>query len=254
MQNDKTLKIRLITIPNLITSFNLVAGCIAIFTAFSYEYFYYSPYFILLAAVFDFFDGFAARLLKSFSEVGKELDSLADVVSFGVAPGLLAVQMLRLHLFNDPFGYPASAIEWAIISIPLLLPICAALRLAKFNIDERQHLSFIGLPTPASAYLIAGLVIIAMNIPEPFNRIYSSPWTLNSLVIISSLLNISEIPMFSFKFTSFTWKHNEIRYIFLFIALIGIVFLHFMAIAPLIVLYIIVSILVSRFKSNTVQE
>jgi len=250
MQNDNTLKIRLITIPNLITSLNLLAGCAAIFTAFSYEYFYFSPYFILIAAVFDFLDGFAARLLKSYSDVGKELDSLADVVSFGVAPGLLAVQMLRLHLFNDPFGYPTQWQEWAIIATPLLLPVCAALRLAKFNIDNRQHLSFIGLPTPASAYLIAGLVIIAMSLPEPFNRLYSSPWTINTIAIIVSYLNISEIPMFSFKFTSFGFKTNQLRYIFLAIAVFGAIFLHFMVIAPLIVLYIIASVIQSRFSKN----
>jgi CDP-diacylglycerol--serine O-phosphatidyltransferase len=252
MQNDNTLKIRLITIPNLITSLNLTAGCIAIFCAFSYEYFYLAPYFILLAAVFDFFDGFAARLLKSYSEVGKELDSLADVVSFGVAPGLLALQMLRVHLFNDPFGYPTDWQGWATIAIPLLMPVCAALRLAKFNIDARQSLSFIGLPTPASAYLIAGIVIIALNLPEPFNRLYSSPWSINTILVIVSLLNISEIPMFSFKFTTFSFKENQLRYIFVAVALVGVIFLQFMAIAPLIVLYIIVSIIQSRFvkKSN----
>ncbi len=250
MQNENSFKIRLFTIPNLITSLNLIAGCFAIFTAFSYEWLYIAPYFIFLAAVFDFMDGFIARALKSYSEVGKELDSLADMVSFGVAPGVIAIQILRLHLFGDPFAYPVDKIDWVTLAIPLIIPVCAALRLAKFNIDERQYLSFIGLPTPASAFLIAGTALIAFGLPQPFSQIYSSPWVINVLAVIVSALNVSEIPMFSLKFVSFKWNENKVRYIFLAIALLGVIFLHFMAIAPVIVLYIVVSIVLSRITAK----
>ena len=144
-------------IPNFITSLNLVAGFTAVIFAFNINTIAYAPYYVFLAAVFDFFDGFSARLLKSYSKIGKELDSLADVVSFGVAPGVLMYQMLQFSSYNFLMFENNTIIN---IIVASLIPVFSALRLAKFNIDERQSDSFIGLPTPASAILIASITII----------------------------------------------------------------------------------------------
>lgn len=189
-------------IPNAITSMNLLSGCFA--TIFAINGNYQAAFlFILAAGIFDFCDGFAARLLKAYSPLGKELDSLADIVSFGVAPAMLL------------FSFMQSISSGIIVFIPLLIAVFSGLRLAKFNIDTRQSENFIGMSTPPCAFLCGSLLYVLSiysHIAEFFaDQIYIIP----VLSVILSLLLVSEIPMFSFKFKNLTWKDNAPRFIFL---------------------------------------
>ena len=184
-------------IPNFITCLNLFSGCLATYLAFKGNY---TGAFvaILLASVFDFLDGFAARLLKAYSPMGKELDSLADMVSFGLAPGAIVFSLLSETGLN----------EW-LPFLGFLIPVFSGLRLAKFNIDDRQTTSFLGLPVPANAIFWAGLVYSF----SPF--LLDTVWLLLILIGVFSYLLISEIPMFSLKFRNVSWTDNQTQYIFL---------------------------------------
>jgi CDP-diacylglycerol--serine O-phosphatidyltransferase len=219
-------------IPNAITSLNLLSGCIAMVYAFQ-EAYLTAALFIALAAVFDFLDGFAARLLKAYSPMGKELDSLADVVSFGVAPGIMVYSFIASQAMN--MGSP-TWLAW----FAFLIPVFSALRLAKFNLDERQSTSFLGLPTPANA------LFWAFGIGSSFNFFlnYSfDPIILVVGILLFSALLVLEIPMFALKFTHFKWKGNRLRYYFLGGCLILLALLNINGIAPCIVWYILLSIL-----------
>lgn len=208
-------------IPNLLTSLNLFSGCVAIVMAFQGN-FLGAAIWVLIGAVFDFFDGFAARLLHVPSPIGKELDSLADVVSFGVAPAMTA-----FILFRDYSTYPLFLNKWETL-LPytaFLIPMFSALRLAKFNLDERQTDSFLGLPTPANAlFWVSYCYGVQALAPVNSNLIYS---TLGFVIVLSSLM-ISEIPMFSFKIKKISYKGNEKQAILIilmiaFVALWGII-------------------------------
>ncbi len=216
-------------VPNFITCLNLFAGCLACVAAFNGNYIA-SALFIYLAALFDFFDGMAARLLKAYSPIGKELDSLADVVSFGVAPGLILYSLLTAYA---PISFASIAF------FAFLIPIFAALRLAKFNVDTRQSESFIGLAVPANAIFFASL---AMNFHAP-----APPdiWTVAfflSLITVFCFLMVSEIPMFSLKFKNLNWQDNQLRFIFLILAVALLSIFRLQAIHFIIVLYIVLSI------------
>lgn len=227
-------------IPNAITSLNLASGCIAIVFAFQGEY-TTASYFIALAAVFDFFDGFAARLLKAYSPMGKELDSLADVVSFGVAPG-----MMLFNYLSDISALTYSSEYLAYLSF--LLPVFSALRLAKFNIDERQETSFIGLPTPANAVFWA--FGIGSNFTYALDTIID-PLIIAAGIIIFSWLLISTIPMFSLKFKHYGWKGNRIRYYFL-VGCIALLILSGLAgLSACILWYIFLSLINVRFVKKS---
>ncbi len=179
-------------IPNAITSLNLLCGVIGIIALFLPELHgtSYVPFIFMLAAVlFDFCDGLAARLLGAYSPVGKELDSLADVVSFGVLPALM--MYFNCSLFADGI---AGYLVW----IPLLIAVFSALRLSKFNLDERQHSSFIGLPTPASALICGSLCCLLTYLPESFDA--AIPWIIIGVSVVLCFLLVCELPMFSFKF------------------------------------------------------
>ena len=177
-------------IPNTITSMNLLCGILGVIAAF-HGRFDYAFFLMLGAAVMDFSDGLSARLLNAYSPIGKELDSLADVVSFGVLPSIMLHQYMVLNSSAPDF----------VCYIPLCTAIFSGLRLAKFNIDERQSDNFIGLPTPASAMIAGSLIYYVICEPESKFRIASSTsWFLPALSIVLSLLMISEIPMFSMKF------------------------------------------------------
>ncbi len=191
-------------IPNDITGLNLFSGCVSIVFAFQ-QNFEYSFYFIILAAVFDFFDGFAARLLKVSSDIGKELDSLSDVVSFGVAPSMMLFGFFKTIDF-EIIGSFSKFIPYT----AFIIPVFSALRLAKFNLDTRQSVSFIGLPTPANALFFASFVFL----PNTQNLIHH-PITIMVLICLFSYLLISEIPMFSLKFKSWNIKDNMAKYLFL---------------------------------------
>jgi len=221
-------------IPNTVTCLNLFSGCIACVMAFEANY-KWAAFFILLSAIFDFFDGLSARLLKAYSPMGKELDSLADDISFGLAPALIVFSLFKeVH-------YPEflTGIKEYVPYTAFLIAVFSALRLARFNIDERQTNSFIGLPVPANALFWASLVVGAYNfLTSPhFNAIY-----LILLVILFSGLLVSEIPMFALKFKDISWAANKTAFIFLLICIPLLVFLQVGGFAACIVWYILLSI------------
>lgn len=193
-------------IPNTITCLNLISGAMSIVYAFAGD-FTGAFAMILMASVFDFFDGFAARLLKAYSDIGKELDSLADVVSFGLAPSLI--------LYNYLLGSD-SLPSW-VVYIPLIIAAFSALRLAKFNLDTRQSHSFIGLPTPANALFIGALVCFASSHMEPLNVALLNSYSLPIISVALSICLVSEIPMFSLKIKSLKWSDNKSLYSFILI-------------------------------------
>ncbi|MEG1545608.1 MAG: CDP-diacylglycerol--serine O-phosphatidyltransferase, partial [Tannerellaceae bacterium] len=185
-------------IPNTITCLNLVSGCVASVMALEGNL-ELAAYWIIIAAVFDFFDGFAARLLKAYSPIGKELDSLADVVSFGVAPGMVVFWLLGQACTALPFG----SLNVYIPYLAFVIPAFSGLRLAKFNVDERQTTSFIGLPVPAHALLWAAVGCSVLPIVHANEELFVSVVVV--LSVVTSLLLVSEVPMFSLKIKSFTW-------------------------------------------------
>lgn len=203
-------------IPNLITGLNAASGAIAVFMAL-YGEILWAAGFIVAGMVFDFFDGLAARLLHVKSELGKELDSLADVVSFGVAPGVIAHLLLRRLLL--PEGgmeiHALAAYQQVLLFVPVLIPVFSAFRLAKFNLDTRQSVSFIGLPVPAHALFWVGLAFAQWKTPELYLTLFGNVWTLAACVVVLSLLLVSELPMFSLKISGFGWNANRSVYIYL---------------------------------------
>ncbi|OJV17863.1 MAG: CDP-diacylglycerol--serine O-phosphatidyltransferase [Bacteroidetes bacterium 41-46] len=201
-------------IPNTITSFNLLFGATAVILAFKGEE-NAAVYLILAAALMDFLDGFSARLLKAYSAIGKELDSLADLISFGMVPSILIFKRFEALLSSNMTD---SNVLFLISLIPLSIILFSALRLAKFNVDSRQTSGFLGLPTPANAILIACYIYYANLNPSFYvieNRLLF--WPIVS-ILLSSLL-VSNIPMFSLKLKNLKWKDNRIIYGFLFFGL-----------------------------------
>lgn len=240
---------KIINIPNIITSLNLISGCLAIYFGLNGDIELASLY-IVLGAVFDFFDGMTARALGVSGPIGKELDSLADVVTFGVAPSVLCYQLVMdtAPLFSDS--------PEAIALFSFIMAAFSALRLAKFNCDERQTTSFIGLPTPANALFWIGLSYAAdvegLKTFMSHNAVLSVCIVL-ALMLASSFLLISEIPMFSFKFKAghTSWSENKLRYSFLIIAIAIIALFAFCgqiaaSLAAIILLYIIISIATNK--------
>lgn len=200
-------------IPNCITSLNLLSGCIAIIFSF-YGEFNAALLAIIAASVFDFFDGLSARLLKAYSPMGKELDSLADMTSFGLAPAMILFNKLMTDAYNP-------SVIW--LAATLLTAVFSALRLAKFNIDSRQSENFIGLATPANALLIASGIASLELYPELNAAIMKNQYILPLCTLLLSFLLVSEIPMFSFKFKSLKFKENSTRFLFVAImAVLGI--------------------------------
>jgi CDP-diacylglycerol--serine O-phosphatidyltransferase len=228
---------KLFTVPNIITLANLSCGILGIWCIFSYKI-EVAALMIILAAILDFFDGFFARLLNSFSEIGKELDSLADMVSFGVLPSFILYYLLNQLLPRECSGC-LTPNPWILVSI--LPALFSALRLAKFNIDTRQSDSFIGLPTPSNAIVVASFVLIGTYQPSKA-EIFLSPSFLIVYSILISLLMVSELPMASLKFKGFSWKANKTKYIFILVGLILVTGFKFVAIPLLISLYLAYSI------------
>ncbi|GAL87620.1 hypothetical protein MYP_4850 [Sporocytophaga myxococcoides] len=220
-------------IPNFVTCLNLLSGCIGITEAFKGNL-VNAALLIIAGAIFDFFDGFIARLVKASSPIGKDLDSLADVITFGLLPGVILFNLLSTN-DNLPLG---------IKYIPLIVPVFSALRLAKFNNDPRQTGSFIGVPTPANALLIGSLPLITeFNSDLNLNFIIFNPLFLILLSVIMSILLVSEIPLFALKFKTFNWKDNQITYIFLIISSILLLSIKVAAIPLIVILYVILSII-----------
>jgi CDP-diacylglycerol--serine O-phosphatidyltransferase len=231
-------------IPNFITCLNLFCGCIGIGLAFKGDL-VIASYMIGFSAVFDFFDGMAARALHVKSEIGKELDSLADVVSFGVLPGIIMYCLLNIA-FESAEGW-ISFVPF----VAFIIPVFSALRLAKFNIDTRQTESFIGLPTPANAIFIGSIPLIIYNQNEQIafiNTLFGNPGFLIILVFILSYLLVSPIPLFSLKFKDLTWVKNSFQYLLLILSVILFIFLNVASIPIIIVLYIVLSLISNSNK------
>lgn len=232
--------------PNAITCGNLLCGCLAVVKVFDGNLIW-AAYLVGIAAVLDFFDGFVARLLKVSSPIGKDLDSLADMVTFGVVPGFV---MFKLLLISSLF-MTSNPIWNYIPYLGLIIPIFSCIRLAKFNNDTRQTESFIGVNTPANSILICSLpLIIGGNYQSPSAVFILNPFLLITLTVVMSALLVSEIPIFSFKFKSFGWKGNEIRFTFLLLSLLLLITLHFVGIPLIIVLYILMSVVNNFLTKN----
>ena len=225
-------------IPNTLTSCNLISGCIAIVFALSANY-TMALTFIVVGAVFDFFDGLSARLLGVSSPIGKELDSLADVVTFGVAPSSMIFTLL---LTLDKSGWNDS-LAFAVPYVAFVMAAFSAIRLAKFNLDERQTTSFIGLPTPANALFWGALIVGGEEILAAQSQVIL---LLIVMVLISSWLLVAEIPMFALKFKHWGWRENKIKYIFLVSCLPILLIFRISGISIIIAWYICLSILTSR--------
>lgn len=213
-------------IPNLLTCCNLLCGCLGIVFLLEGRN-VPAAYFVWIACIFDFFDGFAARMLKVNSPIGKELDSLADMVSFGLLPSLVVYKMLSQS--NAPQYLPY---------IAFLIAVFSALRLAIFNIDERQSDSFRGLPTPANALFITALPLLTGMV----GIMLYEYWVLCLITVVSSYLLVSGIELFALKFKNFSWQDNKVRFTFLVLAVLLLATLKLAAIPMIILLYIGVSL------------
>lgn len=231
-------------IPNTITSFNLFFGCLSILFVMKGEP-VLAGWMIFCAAICDFFDGFSASLLNAKSKMGVELDSLADVVSFGVAPGFILYSLMELS--HGRRSYIVFEQLDLFLLLAFLLPIFAALRLAKFNVDTRQTTSFIGLPTPAMAIFVASLPMIRQYLYESQSftyQVFTNNYFYIAIAVTFSLLMVSNIPFFSFKSLSFKWKGNEFRWIFIAIAFVLLIWLQVLAVPFIMLAYFLISLVI----------
>ena len=222
-------------VPNTITAMNLLSGVIATIIAVKGEI-GLAALLIIIASVFDFLDGMAARLLHSYSEIGKQLDSLADAVSFGVAPASIMINMA---------GNTDSMINiYIVYAVILLIPVAGVFRLAKFNIDTRQSESFLGLPIPANAIFFASLALVVVHGGfQGVNSLITNHFFMMAAAIIFSWLMISEIPMFSLKVKHLKWEGNQLRVIFIALCLVLFITLKLYALPFIIIFYILLSVL-----------
>ncbi|MDR0755147.1 MAG: CDP-alcohol phosphatidyltransferase family protein [Prevotellaceae bacterium] len=236
-------------IPNILTSFNLLSGCLALVFVFRHE-FEIVAYFMFFSVFFDFCDGLSARALKAYSALGVQLDSLADMVSFGVVPAAMLHQIL-IKLNPDMLSIPVFGIPF--FGFPFIIAVFSALRLAKFNIDERQHNSFLGLPTPANAIFTVATVLAA----DKYNFIHDILYCNISIILICtvmSILLICEIPMFALKINfneNNIIRKNITKIIFLAISLIFIILFGFAGLSLSVILYIVLSIIKLLFSKFT---
>jgi CDP-diacylglycerol--serine O-phosphatidyltransferase len=236
-------------IPSFITSLGLISGCISIVLSVSHKDLTLAGYFILIAALIDFADGFAARMLNSITEFGKQLDSLSDVISFGVAPSMILFRLMELaYVKSAPeadFDYMhPEPFQAVIMYSTFLVAVFSALRLARFNLDPKQAKIFKGLAVPANALLIAGLGFATESgLTLPGSGLILNQFFLLAVTLISCYLLVSKISMFSLKFTTYDIRNNYIRYIFLLLSIVLLVFLKWPGLTPVIILYIILSII-----------
>lgn len=229
-------------IPNSITCCNLISGCIATYNAFLGDI-RMALLWIIVGAVFDFFDGMSARLLKVSSPIGKELDSLADDITFGFAPSAIIFYELSI------MEYPSELLMLKpyLPYFAFVMAAYSALRLAKFNLDERQSLGFIGLPTPANALFWGALFVGAQNFME--STAYMLPVVL-LMICVSCWLLIAEVPMFALKFKQWGWKGNEVKYIFLISCLPLLMIFAITAFSVIIAWYVVLSVVVNLRKKK----
>ncbi len=230
-------------VPNFITLLNLLSGCIALVFAFE-ENFVLAFYFVALGIFFDFFDGFFARIFKVAGPLGVQLDSLADMVTSGVVPGVVMYKMLLntvpghdLHPFVPYIGF--------------LITLGSCYRLAKFNIDTRQSDSFIGLPTPANALLILSLPLVLANTDSlTMLELLVNPYVLLAVTIFSAFILNAELPLFSLKVKKFTLKENLLQIIFLALSLVLLVFFDYLGVTLTILMYVVLSAIANSFRKT----
>lgn len=243
-------------IPNLITLLNLLSGCIAVIHAVQGN-FVMAALFVALGIFFDFFDGLAARVLDVKSELGLQLDSLADMVTSGLVPGIVMFKLLIQALptsgvlgeWNSGSDYLDWDFPW-LASMGFLITLGSAYRLAKFNIDDRQTDSFIGLPTPANALLILSLPLILIFQPQDWVvGIILNEWVLIGLSIFSAFILNAELPLFGLKFSNTSFRQNKFRYFFLGLCLVLLIVLKFVAIPLIILIYILLSVIRNQTNS-----
>jgi len=245
-------------IPNLFTLLNLFFGCIAIVYTLQNgiiitadadgtqlldipEKIWMASLFIGLAAVIDFLDGFVARLFNATSEMGKQLDSLADVVSFGVAPGMIIYQFLRLSMAQDEGGLDSS-LFWLLPAF--ILPCAAAWRLARFNLDTSQSYSFKGMPVPAAGIFVASLPLIYWNVNQAWVfELLLSEWFLYGIILLLSWLMVSSIPLLSLKFKDFSLKNNLPKYLLVALSLVALITIKWLAVPVIVLAYVLISLL-----------
>jgi len=245
-------------IPNFFTLCNMAAGSIAVILAVQ-NHLVFAAIFVGIGIFFDFFDGFFARLLRVSSKLGLQLDSLADLITSGLAPAIVMVQLLNRSFSAETEGVflrwekiPIFEIDMPVISlIGLLIVLASGYRLAKFNIDSRQTSSFIGLPTPANAILIFSIpLILTYQNSELASLILLNKWFLLSLTLFSSFILNVELPLFGLKFSSFNFKENWYRYVLIIFSIIAIIYLKFIALPVIILVYILFNIGLYYFKED----
>ena len=228
-------------IPNALTCGNLLCGCVGVVEAF-HNNLLLSCVLIGIALIFDFLDGFLARLLKVSSAIGKDLDSLADMVTFGLLPSIIMYQLL-MQSIPDLFGiwkaYPA-----------FIMAIFSAIRLAKFNNDPRQTDSFIGVPTPANAMLVASLPFIVQFEGDFWKEIIINTNNLLILTVVMSYLLVMEVPLIALKFKNFGWKGNEARFILIALTLVLLATLKILAVPAILIIYILLSVAANIGKKS----
>ena len=227
-------------IPNLLTLGNLLCGTIATILAVQGD-FVFAGLFVTIGIFFDFFDGFAARLLNVSGELGKQLDSLADMVTSGVVPGIIMFNLIDL---NNDFSFETTIWDNGFLSfVGLLLTLGACYRLAKFNIDTRQSDSFIGLSTPAMSLFVISLPLIQeySNVEFVQNLIANNYFLIAITIVLTYLMN-AEIPLFSLKFKEYSIKNNVVKYVFLLISLVMMITLQYLSIPLIIAFYVVLSI------------
>ena len=250
-------------IPNIFTLLNLLSGLIAIIMALS-DRLVEAAFFVMLGIFFDFFDGFFARIFNVQGEFGKQLDSLADVVTSGVVPGIVMFQLLLNATKQQWFMEMSYELgKWTTFEqsnlqiLPffgLIIPLASAYRLAKFNIDERQTDSFIGLPTPAFALFVVSLpLILNYSDKQFFIELINNKYILIAITIIGSFLLNAELPLFSLKFKNYSLKNNILKYLFLTITLILIFTLKTVAVPIIIIVYILLSVFENSQKKTPIK-
>ncbi len=227
-------------IPNFLTSLNLACGSLAVFFALN-GHLEWAVWLIFIGALFDFSDGFAARALKAYSDMGKELDSLADLISFGVAPAAIFSTLVKQLITGDATT-TFDTLQYSdkvFVLLPFILVVFSGLRLAKFNVDTRQTESFLGLTTTATGIFTASFAYIVTTQPKMFN--WLNVYIIIAMVLFFSIMLVSEVPMFSLKFKNFKFNENIERFLFLAFALIFIILLGVGGIAATILFYILYS-------------
>lgn len=247
-------------IPNLFTLLNLVCGCIAIililqpgesiitteagsFQINMPEKLAYASFFIFAAGIIDFLDGFLARLMKASSEMGKQLDSLSDAVTFGVAPAMLMYQLLSMSYLKEESALDTSI--WLLLPA-LLIACCAVWRLAKFNIDERQSISFRGVPTPITGFVVAALPLVIWYNTWNLTDVILNRWVLYSFTVLISYLMVSDLPIMSLKFKDYSFKNNQPKVILLVLAVVLAIVFQWAAIPLIYLTYVVLSLLLRK--------